>query len=858
MKSSFTTESEPFTALETLEPEDAFEFEEGELFKDPSGSRGSRTPTGAFGVLTVRGRPSFRYAFTAKDALWLARFVIGEAGGRDDPGSRAVIWAMFNRYALFTYRVYPTFNRFLRAYSTPLQASLNSGGAAARHYQHPDFIRTGGNYTGRYAHVPRGQLGRFLRLQAKPWSSLPGAARGLAERALRGQVPNPIGNASEFEDTAVYFRQAHGRLPTMDEWRAYNAKMGRLKKRTWIGDVPGLRQYHKNAFFVDNRVANLPQGTVVITKVTQQTVPASAPSEQENPSGRFTALETLEPEDAFEFEQEQLSEDFGDSPRGSSLRQRIAEVAEREWRNWGQGTLSETAPAATQLLIEYYKVGVKRSRTTAELRSKSWQAKHPWSAVFVSYVMRVAGAGASFGYSAAHTGYVVAAKQAAAKHNAAKFRAFRIRQVPLEVGDVVCRDRVSIQNGKCFGTTFNNVESGGHSHGEIVVEVNPQLGYAITVGGNTSQEYPKKGLSGNTAGKHKIKIDGRGVVIPQGKCAYFAVLKPPTRAVESEASSFEDDLGSVPALETMEEIEWEEESSEPELAGTDSQLEWTEEELQYSIIVSPTSPGDDRFRITPRNKRPSTLMFPFNTICLLERNHIGGGVSRVTGTLITPQVVLTAKHCLTRLNVRTAAEGRRFSSIRVSPGADLSAARNQRPASPASITAAATRFRVHPTLDFGVIILPKAFRRPTQFMRLQARSDVNTATLLTIAGYPCDKLIGTMWGHSERIQLTDVSPTHLKYTIDTCPGHSGSPIWLLGNNAIRLLLGVHTNGPAGCNNDPTSGKCRPTGAAVTPVAGKNGGVRITCEVIDHITTWCREFKVTPPTPDSTYRQRCNR
>jgi len=251
-------------------------------------------------------------------------------------------------------------------------------------------------------------------------------------------------------------------------------------------------------------------------------------------------------------------------------------------------------------------------------------------------------------------------------------------------------------------------------------------------------------------------------------------------------------------------------------------------------------------------------MFPFNTICLLERTHIGGGVSRVTGTLITPQVVLTAKHCLTRLNVRTAAEGRRFSSIRVSPGADLSAARNQRPASPVSITAPATRFRVHPTLDFGVIILPKAFRRPTQFMRLQVRSDVNTATLLTIAGYPCDKPIGTMWGHSERIQLTDVSPTHLKYTIDTCPGHSGSPVWLLGNNAIRLLLGVHTNGPAGCNNDPISGKCRPTGAAVTPVAGKNGGVRITCEVIDHITAWCREFKVTPPTPDSTYRQRCNR
>jgi V8-like Glu-specific endopeptidase len=288
------------------------------------------------------------------------------------------------------------------------------------------------------------------------------------------------------------------------------------------------------------------------------------------------------------------------------------------------------------------------------------------------------------------------------------------------------------------------------------------------------------------------------------------------------------------------------------------QLEWAGDELQYSIINSPTSPGDDRFRITAGTKRPSTLMFPFNTICLLERHHLDGKtVSRVTGTLIAPQVVLTAKHCLTRLDVKTAAQGPRFKHIVVSPGADLSSASNSRPADPASITAPAANFRVHPTLDFGVIILPKAFRRPVQFMRLQPRGDANTATLLTIAGYPCDKPNGTMWGHSEKIRLVDVSPTHLRYSIDTCPGHSGSPIWLLGNNAIRLLLGVHTDGPAGCANDPV-GNCRPTGAAVKPVAGLNGGVRVTCEFIDHVVAWCREFRVTPPTIDSFYNQRCRK
>jgi V8-like Glu-specific endopeptidase len=115
-----------------------------------------------------------------------------------------------------------------------------------------------------------------------------------------------------------------------------------------------------------------------------------------------------------------------------------------------------------------------------------------------------------------------------------------------------------------------------------------------------------------------------------------------------------------------------------------------------------------------------------------------------------------------------------------------------------------------------------------------------------------------MWGHSEKVRLADISPTHLQYTIDTCPGHSGSPIWLLGNNATRLLLGIHTNGPAGCANDPKTGSCRPTGAAVTPVEGLNAGVRVTCEVIDHLTAWCREFRVAAPTVDSFYNQRCRK
>jgi V8-like Glu-specific endopeptidase len=288
----------------------------------------------------------------------------------------------------------------------------------------------------------------------------------------------------------------------------------------------------------------------------------------------------------------------------------------------------------------------------------------------------------------------------------------------------------------------------------------------------------------------------------------------------------------------------------------------TELGVEYSVIATPTSPGDDRFRIRAQRRRPSTLLFPTNTICHLAIDVGGGNWGMGSGTLIAPQVVLTARHCLRDTNP----PHRLYPRIVVTPGLDAQASPSlRRPAWPRSIEARSPRYRFHPTLDYGVIILPRPFQRPSRFMVLQVRSARRTATLLTIAGYPCDKPAGTMWGHSEPIRLVNITPTHLQYTIDTCPGHSGSPIWLLGGNDVRLLLGVHTNGPkspAGaprCDNDPlrVGPQCLPTGAPVTPVAGLNGGVRVTCALINQIRAWCRAFNVRPPSVDgSTYRRFC--
>lgn len=316
----------------------------------------------------------------------------------------------------------------------------------------------------------------------------------------------------------------------------------------------------------------------------------------------------------------------------------------------------------------------------------------------------------------------------------------------------------------------------------------------------------------------------------------------------------------------------------PEVLARELEYELESEAPVPGAEYAAIGPTDDRFHIPARRApHPGTLRFPYATICLLEMTSRSGNRFTGTGTLIAPRVVVTAKHCLMDFAAGSAPPRCRpghatapwFTGIRVTPGLGgirPDGQRLVRPASPQSILASPRNFRALPDLDLGVIVLPRPFSRPSQFMMLQPRGDVRTATLLTIAGFPCDKPLGTMWGHSGRIPLRSVGRTHLTYTIDTCPGHSGSPIWLLGNQGIRLLLGVHTSGPdpsvgAGrrCENDPRLRRCERTGRPVRPVRGENCGVRVTCQVIDAITRWCREFGARGPIVDRVqYQRACGR
>lgn len=205
-------------------------------------------------------------------------------------------------------------------------------------------------------------------------------------------------------------------------------------------------------------------------------------------------------------------EDEAAAGSGIDLGSRIADLARREWEAWGRGTRKETDPAMRETLLGYWETVLSRSAAERAVRDRRF-----WSAVFVSYLLRHAGAGTAFTYAAAHYLYVAAAKRARRSNDTAKFRAFGITEVKPEIGDIVCRDRHT-KPGQCGGTTYDNVDDGRYhpTHCDIVTEVTSNS--ISMIGGNVDHSVKAR----------TIRLDAGGLVIPgQGSCAYFAILKSP-------------------------------------------------------------------------------------------------------------------------------------------------------------------------------------------------------------------------------------------------------------------------------------------------------------------------------------------
>lgn len=187
------------------------------------------------------------------------------------------------------------------------------------------------------------------------------------------------------------------------------------------------------------------------------------------------------------------------APSVRALRENLLRLAIQEWEKWGKGQRRESDPGMQPLLQDYWLTGVGWIPGTPR-----WWETVPWSAAFISWLMRRAGAGNAFKYSAAHAVYIKAAKDNRLVNNENPFKAYRVNEVRPEVGDLVCKSRAG------SGANYENIGPGLATHCDVVVGVQP--GELSAIGGNVD----------DSVGRRPVRIDANGYVNQPG---YFAVIK---------------------------------------------------------------------------------------------------------------------------------------------------------------------------------------------------------------------------------------------------------------------------------------------------------------------------------------------
>jgi hypothetical protein len=231
---------------------------------------------------------------------------------------------------------------------------------------------------------------------------------------------------------------------------------------------------------------------------------------------------------------------FARVPYEPFARGNVVAIALREWRLFGQpvdddppGTRPRPAPedkpervaGLWQRVGEYWWLGQDPDRPES-----AWTGKHDqsgrvfpanvdgdyaWSAAFVSYVMRIAGAGGRFPYAPAHHTYIDIGQQMAtgATHGWVVV-AERLEAYAPQSGDLVCTSRTTVP------VRFEDLPAGSFpAHCDIVVQTG--AGSIEVIGGNVDDAVTLKHVPVTPDG-HLATADGR---VLDGRYNWFVALR---------------------------------------------------------------------------------------------------------------------------------------------------------------------------------------------------------------------------------------------------------------------------------------------------------------------------------------------
>jgi hypothetical protein len=158
---------------------------------------------------------------------------------------------------------------------------------------------------------------------------------------------------------------------------------------------------------------------------------------------------------------------------------RLKHIAKKDLKRW-EGK-KETDPSMSKELADYWRlVGMDVSKQ--EVQTSFFNAKYPWSAVYISHLVNNAGY-KNFEPRQTHSGYTVDAKKNRSNKVKKSYWAYKPSELKkVEIGDILIKGRSGSK------PNLDTINSGVLSHGDIVVDIQNIDGqkFAITQGGNVS------------------------------------------------------------------------------------------------------------------------------------------------------------------------------------------------------------------------------------------------------------------------------------------------------------------------------------------------------------------------------------